>query len=893
VEQEAIGARRVRALLATKDLDGARRVLDALLHEPSGPSAAPGAPRVPRMASSPAVPAARLERARATDDPLALGQALEDLARSSADDARARSEMLVEAAQAAARAGDTDASLARAKDAARLAPDVAATQLFARGLEYRLRGAGSPDDAKATISALARLATDPTLEPEDIALRAFLLAEAEDVITPGTGEKTLRDCLTAVGPQALVTLGLAERAMAGGRAEEAVRFFGDAVYGNLLGLRRPGQVALAAVDAAERAADGEAVLRFVDQAAKDPESRAEALRRLEQSALPGVEVARARTSLRKLAESLEPADRAEVLARLARLLFDSSVAAERLEADRTLREAIETAPGQLAERFRAQLGGFRSRPPPISSNPPSPPRKTGPPQAIAVIEQEGEQEAEGESSSPPTMQARTSVTEMLASVRHPPLGETAPLTPAVPTAPSSYEAHAEARRIDTAPELVAQAAAAAPVAAAAAPPAPPVPVPGAAPSEASRTETTAVSQTSRSDPFLARVVDARKKIAAGDREQGEKILAEALREGSLAAADELDRLYVDEPARSASLLKVRRQAVELQPGDMSRLVSLRDAARIDKNPNYVRAIEHVLRAFDPNERPLAPPPLSAQQTQPGMLTLLTRHSREIAGESFGIVWASASGLFAKPTTAYRMTGLERVAPGPMWTLSRLYEVALRLLDTPRFPLFHRRGAGPLTLTVALLQHPSAILAGEAREDGPDLRWMLGHALASVLPENALPLGLPESEARNLWDVLLGSFGPPARTKMDRTHANLAEMLWQTLSPRAQRRLKELLGHDDTTPFELVVERANQSGRRVGMFLTGDFAHAARTIVSEHAALDVEDLNRPGGLARLCAALPSLADLFRLAVRPEYADARWHVPAPQSQRFPAAGGLPPV
>jgi tetratricopeptide (TPR) repeat protein len=852
VEKEAIGARRVRALLATKDLDGARRVLATLLQG---------------KASSTAVHEARVAIARATDDAVALGAALEDLARSSPDDARVRSEMLVEAAQAAARAGDTDASLSRAKDAARLAPDVAATQLFARGLEYRLRGAGSADDAQATISALGRLGGDATLEPEDIALRAFLLAEAEDVVTPGAGEKTLRDCLTAVGPQALVTLGLAERAVAAGRAAEAVRFFGEAVYGNLLGLRRPGHVALGAATAAERAGEPESFLRFIEQAAKDPETRATALNRLAAQPFGGMDVSRARSILRRLADALEGSDKAEVLAQIARLLFDSTVAAERIEADRTLREAIDMAPSELAERLREQLGGFRSRPPPVSSSPPASSKKTGPPQAIAVIEQEG--------SPPPTMQARLSESELLASVRHPPLGSEAP------PAPSSSAAHAEARRIDTAPEVEIPSVRNEP---------PPVP---RAASESARAATTAVSPTSQADPFLARIAEARKRIAAGEREQAEKMLGEALREGSLLAADELDRVYADDPARSASLLKVRRQAVELVPGDMNRLISLRDAARIDKNPNYVRAIDHVLRAFDVAGQPSPPPPLSVQHTQPGMLTLLTRHSREVAGESFGVVWASASGLFAKAPATYQMTGLERVAPGPMWTLSRLYEVALRLLDTPRFPLFHRRAAGPLSLTVALLQHPSAILAGEARDDGPDVRWMLGHALAAVLPENALPLGLPESEARILWEVLLGSFGPPARTKMDRTHAGLADMLWQTLSPRAQRRLKELLGPDDPTPFELVVERANQSGRRVGMFLTGDFAHAARTLVGEHPALDAADLNRPGGLARLCTALPSLADLYRLAVRPEYADARWHVPTPQSQRFPTAGGLPPV
>src|SRR4029079_3616894 len=149
-----------------------------------------------------------------------------------------------------------------------------------------------------------------------------------------------------------------------------------------------------------------------------------------------------------------------------------------------------------------------------------------------------------------------------------------------------------------------------------------------------------------------------------------------------------------------------------------------------------------------------------------------------------------------------------------------------------------------------------------------------------------------TEARLLWEVMLGSFGPPAHTKMERTHANLAEMLWQALAPRAQRRRKELLGTDDATPFELVLERAKQSGRRVGMFLTGDFAHAVRTVIAEFAQANPGELDTPGGLERLCAQLPSVADLLRLAVRPEYADARWHLPTPASQRL-ASGRLPPV
>jgi hypothetical protein len=113
-----------------------------------------------------------------------------------------------------------------------------------------------------------------------------------------------------------------------------------------------------------------------------------------------------------------------------------------------------------------------------------------------------------------------------------------------------------------------------------------------------------------------------------------------------------------------------------------------------------------------------------------------------------------------------------------------------------------------------------------------------------------------------------------------------------LAPRTQRRLKELLGASEATPFELVLERAKQSGRRVGMFLTGDFAHAARTTLRDFPQADMAELERPGGLEKLARQFPALADLLRLAVRPEYADARWHLSNQAAQRL-ASGKLRPV
>lgn len=858
VEFVTIGVRRARALLGAGDLGKAQQAVRELRE---------------KTPYAIAVAEARVDVARATQDPAELGDALADLARVSVEEPQVRSEMLVEAAQSAARAGNAQVSLARAREAARLAPNIAATQLFARGLEYRLRGAGNIDEAAETVAHLAFLSVDG-LEPEDVALRAFLLAEAEDVTRgPGAGEKTLKECLDLVGSQPLVALGLAERAAAAGRHADAYRLYVDAVYGNLLGLRRPGRVCLAAADCAERAGDQNTVLRFVNEASKDPETRVEALRRLAQISVVQKDVGRARTVLRALAESTRGKDKVDALAQLARALLTSENPAHRLEGDRTMREAIAGATPETARALEQELDRYRDRPPGSSHAPPAPseprvskppppppakkpppvPNKPAPPAAPTQVT--GTAPVKMPSTPPDRMPAAMAVVpklppppvlvetpaaeQALVSVRHPALG-----VPAIPEEEVTPAPPSEKRSVSVPPE----------------------------------------SATARlaSEP-THRVAEAVRKIEEGGREEGEKILADALRAGSIDAADALDAILEPDPGRRPALIKVRRQAVELAPGDMKRLAALRDAARQDQNLNYMRAIDHVLRAFDPAEAALPPPPLHVQDPQPGMLELLTKHSRESAGEAFAAVWEGAHSIFVKQPAAYGMNNLERVVPGAGNALARLYEIALRLLATPRFALFQKREKAAPTLKVALIAQPSAIITGDTTEDTNELRWVLGQALACVLPQNALCLGLSADEAKALWQVLLVAFGPPAPMQLDKANARLAETLWQTLAPRSQRRLKDVLADSRGTEWDVVVERARQSGRRIGMFLTGDFGHAARSVVLEVGG-DVHELERPGGLAKLCEKLPALADLLRLAVRPEYADARWHQPTPASMRL---------
>lgn len=217
----------------------------------------------------------RVAAARAMDSAAELGDALAALAMANEQDEEVRSLLLLEAAMIAARMGDLDGALHRARGAADASPERATPQLLARGLEYRFRGAGAPDDARQTIAQLGAI-RDP-LARDDVALRGFLLAEALDVVQGGgAGLRELKKIEAVLGPHPLVSLGLAERFSAQGNSAGSVDAFRVALSGSLFDLRKPAMVALSAADNAIRAGRIPDALWFLDIAERDADTQAAA-----------------------------------------------------------------------------------------------------------------------------------------------------------------------------------------------------------------------------------------------------------------------------------------------------------------------------------------------------------------------------------------------------------------------------------------------------------------------------------------------------------------------------------------------------------------------------------------------------------------------------------------
>jgi hypothetical protein len=388
----------------------------------------------------------------------------------------------------------------------------------------------------------------------------------------------------------------------------------------------------------------------------------------------------------------------------------------------------------------------------------------------------------------------------------------------------------------------------------------------------------------------ARLALGRKRLDAGDLRGAEPLLWEALADGITQAGDILAVMLSEAGDRARDLVRVRRQQVAIEPGDVGRLESLRAAALGDDDRVFARAVEHVLRAFDPGAGPLPPPPLAQQPEVPGLLAVLARPSTDASGEALALIWEGAMQLFVRDTASYGITGVERVVPGPTSAIARLYDAAMRALESPRVPLFVPRAtAGTPAAHVAVLTPPSVILAGDVREETAELRMALGRGMSAALPHNVLRLGLPPAEGRALVEAMRAAFGAPdIGRRVEARAARLAESFWQIIPARTQRRLQELLGTAAIAEYEELVARAHQSGRRVGMFLAGDFACAARALLAEAGSRSDEPPSLPS-LRPLCEQFPALADLLRLAVSPEYASARWHVVAPSAPRGTLSSG----
>ncbi len=822
-EAADLSRRACESYLNGGDVDSARRVLEGM-----------GA-----WAQSPKLLELSVEVERRRGSPQALAEALDELATASSAPEQQRADWLVEGARAWLAGGKPDLALSLATRAARIASESGAAQLLARELEYRSQGPGDAADARVTVAELRGIRTPLSLDQTELC--AFLIAEALDVASGGgSGEAELERVLPELGERALIALGLAER-----RAErdpnDALRLFDLALGGDLHGFRTRGRVALRAAEVAFQVENSDRARGYLAIAMSEPETRDQA--RME-SLRHRPERAQTSTLLSEVSESSVLTERglgatpppvmmvpgAPIAPRT--LLSSGSIRAAAIAAAEIAHGTERAAPPDsarasqrpavLEESWAATAASPPPRELPVASEagsappPPSPTYDKPTPPALANAR--------------PNVSGRYSVA--------PPAVEEVSAPP--PRAQSIRPQPVQSVR-PQAPATVRQATP--PVASVPQPPSP-----------------------RQADPL-------RQSGYFPAASAGESALFQALSDGSLEAGVELVKELENRTSRTQDLVMVCRRVALLAPGDAWAVGKLHEAALADRNVTYARAVEHVLAILVPGRQRIEPPPLVDQVEQPDAVrAMLFRDSIGPVQEALAIVWEGAEHVFRRDASTYGVTGLERVSLNSTAPLARVYAGAARALALTRTPLFQRRTAGAITVNLALLSPPAVILSGDVRQDTPELRFHLGAMLAASIPQYALLFGSPESQARAVLKGLGFAFGPPRQTKSGGV-LNLAEVLWESIPARFQRRLRELCDRPEQLNYDAALAASRIAVRRAGLFVAGDLSVALNEAAADDGVTR-EQLRNPNALAELSRSAPSLRSLLTLALSPEYAETRW-------------------
>jgi len=314
-----------------------------------------------------------------------------------------------------------------------------------------------------------------------------------------------------------------------------------------------------------------------------------------------------------------------------------------------------------------------------------------------------------------------------------------------------------------------------------------------------------------------------------------------------------------------------------------RLVELvQRAAHLEGHFSHEAALEQVggvLRGDPVIARPseLAEQPVDSDAVR----SLLLRDLATPESEALALVWDGAEHEFTREASDYDVTGVMRVV-GSASALARIYSEVTRHFGIPKTPLFFKRSTQALSSRVLLLGPTAAMVEGDLGADEVWMAHQLGSVLWATIAEHSLLFGMGKDRIQAVLHAIVLAFGTtggqPNPTLGE--SLRLAQVLWQTVRGRSQRRLKEIC------VLELDQNRAwgaaTQSLRRAGLYVCGDLRVALRDGATE-LRLERALAERQQWL-RLCQMAPDLLDLFRFAASAEYAEVRW-----QSGRPAQMGG----
>jgi tetratricopeptide (TPR) repeat protein len=340
-------------------------------------------------------------------------------------------------------------------------------------------------------------------------------------------------------------------------------------------------------------------------------------------------------------------------------------------------------------------------------------------------------------------------------------------------------------------------------------------------------------------------------------------------------AEQLGCALASDPERPRDAVEVLLGVLRRDPSRVRALRVLHDLARAQGTTALGDVLCAILSMFDAGLTPQDETSLMGLGRHLPDVGVTVRGDGEAPGlRALGLLWQHGSNLFRRRTSDYGLMGTDRISDLGLRPLSRAFATATELLAPGEVHLF-AHDTGQNTIQVVSTVPPTLVAPLGAEADEATLAFRLGRAVELARPTHLLLAVLEPADRQCVVESLTAAFGPPDGARdVSRQAVELASELWNTIPPKAQSELRDLVhACGGALDADALFADAQRAAVRAGLVVAGGVIASVAGLLWDEPTLAQAAPDTEAGYVAACRASAPLVELLRFALSDAYLAAR--------------------
>lgn len=349
-------------------------------------------------------------------------------------------------------------------------------------------------------------------------------------------------------------------------------------------------------------------------------------------------------------------------------------------------------------------------------------------------------------------------------------------------------------------------------------------------------------------------------------------LRDAAARGDDHAAARLARHLASDPETWSEAIEIERRRFAADPSRrdaLDAMIRLAEQMRMGSEESALRALRTAV--WNDKSPPPAPPSLADLGDGPDGVGRVLVPGRLGPFAEFGaVLWELLAATFRRDLLRAGKRREIHTYATPAGEFGRLFLAAVRVLQLPRNTPLALLDDLPEGFGMdATTQPPTVTLAAPLAHDTPRTRFVLGLTLEGTRASHLPLTSLPQDEGERVIQAVHAAFGTDTPPRLDARVAKIAGRMLDGMTPRLQKRLRDLVNELGPRLTWAHWNNAVQIARVNGaLLISGD----VRTAVEE--VLGASPRGVPGDPAVAARTYEPLRELMRFASSEEYVLLRW-------------------